>query len=262
MMAFLFHSIEKSHFFWNIDCIKEIKLDSMSDNLSNKIIEFNQNLSYNGELPHGFKVMNPFLDLPETMEVMKEFYKKFYNDNKKRRFIIGINPSRKGAGITGVPFTDTKRLEKVCGIKMKSVRTHEVSSVFLYDVILEYSGAAEFYKDFYINSPFPLAIIRKANNGNWVNANYYDDKTLFEMTKDFMIESLKQHIALGLDTSEVYILGKKNAKFIEKLNQEANLFDKMVVLDHPRYIQQYKFKERELYIDEYILALRQYSNEI
>src|SRR5690606_17434613 len=109
---------------------------------------------------------------------------------------------------------------------------------------------------------FPLAIIRKANNGNWVNANYYDDKTLFEMTKDFMIESLKQHISLGLDTSEVYILGKKNAKFIEKLNQEANLFDKMVVLDHPRYIQQYKFKERELYIDEYILALRQYSNEI
>lgn len=234
----------------------------MSKLLAHKIIEFNQNLAYSGDLPKGFQVLNPFIQLPETMEVMQAFYHKFYNDFQKRKFIIGINPSRHGAGVTGIPFTDTKRLESVCGIAMKSARTHEVSSVFLYDVILEYGGAAEFYKDFYINSPFPLAIIRKANNGNWVNANYYDDKALFEMTKDFMIESLKKHIAIGLDTSEVYILGKKNAKFIEKLNQEANLFDTLVVLDHPRYIQQYKFKERGLYIDEYILELQQNSNEI
>lgn len=246
-------------FFWNIDCRQEINLNSMSNNLSNTIIEFNQNLTYNGELPHGFKVMNPFLDLPETMEVMQEFYKKFYNDNKKRRFIIGINPSRKGAGITGVPFTDTKRLEKHCGIKMESIRTHEVSSVFLYDVIQAYGGPTKFYQDFYINSPFPLAITQKAKNGNWLNANYYDYKELFDLTKDFMIESLKQHISLGLDTSEVYILGKKNAKFIEKLNREEKLFDRMVVLDHPRFIQQYKYKEHELYIDQYIRALSGFS---
>ncbi|MBB4808213.1 hypothetical protein HNP38_003554 [Chryseobacterium defluvii] len=71
-----------------------------------------------------------------------------------------------------------------------------------------------------------------------------------------MIDSLKKHISLNLDTSEVFILGKKNADFIAKLNQEEKLFDTMTVLDHPRFIQQYKSKEKDLYIDKYILALK------
>lgn len=227
----------------------------MNKTFADTVIEFNENLSYTGELPEGFEVLNPYLDNPETMEVMQKFYHKYYNDSCKRKFIIGINPSRHGAGVTGVPFTDTKRLESICGIKMKSAYTHEVSSVFMYDMIEDYGGADLFYKDIYVNSPFPLAIVRKTKNG-WVNANYYDDKLLFEAVKDFMIQSLKKHISLNLDTSEVFVLGKKNAEFISKLNKEAQLFDAMTVLEHPRYIQQYKTKEKQLYIDKYILALK------
>ncbi|PRB01046.1 DUF4918 domain-containing protein [Chryseobacterium sp. MYb7] len=227
----------------------------MSKTFADKVVQFNKNLTYLGELPEGFQVLNPYLDNSETMTVMQKFYHQYYNDSAKRKFIIGINPSRHGAGVTGVPFTDTKRLESICGIKMKSAHTHEVSSVFMYDMIEEYGGADLFYKDIYINSPFPLAIVRKTKNG-WLNANYYDDKRLFESVKDFMIESLKKHISLNLDTSEVFVLGKKNADFISKLNTEAKLFDTMTVLEHPRYIQQYKSKEKQLYIDKYILALK------
>ncbi len=222
---------------------------------ADRVIKFNRELVYVGELPKGFQVMNPFMDNPETMDVMSEFYHKYYNDNNQRKFIIGINPSRNGAGVTGVPFTDTKRLESACGITMKSVRTHEVSSVFTYDMIEAYGGTEQFYGEFYINSPFPLAIIRETKNGNWLNANYYDDSLLFEMVKDFMIDSLKKHIDLGLCTSEVFVLGKKNAVFIEKLNKKEKMFDKLTVLEHPRYIQQYKSKEKELYIDKYLKAL-------
>ncbi|MBP2618778.1 SMUG2 DNA glycosylase family protein [Chryseobacterium jejuense] len=227
----------------------------MNKTFAEQVIEFNENLTYSGSLPDGFEVLNPYLDNPETMQVMQKFYHKYYNDSNKRKFIIGINPSRHGAGVTGVPFTDTKRLESVCGIKMKSAHTHEVSSVFMYDMIADYGGAALFYKDIYINSPFPLAIVRKTKNG-WLNANYYDDEELFRDVKDFMIESLKKHISLKLDTSEVFVLGKKNAEFISKINKEAQLFDTMTVLEHPRYIQQYKSKEKQLYIDKYILALK------
>ncbi|MEA1849702.1 SMUG2 DNA glycosylase family protein [Chryseobacterium sp. MHB01] len=224
-------------------------------NFGEKVIEFNKKLSYNGNLPDDFHVLNPYLDNPETLLVMEQFYHKYYSDNHQRKFLVGINPSRHGAGVTGVPFTDTKRLESVCGIKMISAYTHEVSSVFVYDMISEYGGAEEFYKEIYINSPFPLAIVRKSK-GSWINANYYDDKALFNDVKDFMIDSLKKHISLNLDTSEVFIMGKKNADFISKLNQEAQLFGKMTVLEHPRYIQQYKSKEKQLYIDKYILALK------
>lgn len=85
---------------------------------------------------------------------------------------------------------------------MQSAHTHEVSSVFMYDMIQSYGGVKLFYSDFYINSPFPLAIVRRKNN-TWLNANYYDDATLFLTLKDYMIETLKNHISLGLITSEV-----------------------------------------------------------
>lgn len=227
----------------------------MSKNFADTVIDFNLKIHYSGKLPEGFMVLNPYTDNPETLEVMQQFYHKFYNDSSPRKFIVGINPSRHGAGVTGVPFTDTKRLENVCGIKMESAHTHEISSVFMYDMIAEFGGVSEFYKQFYINSPFPLAIIRKTKEGSWINANYYDDNSLFEMVKDFMIDSLKKHISLGLDTSKVFILGKKNADFIQKINKEAQLFGELKVLEHPRYIQQYKSKEKQLFIDKYILTL-------
>ncbi len=227
----------------------------MSKTFGEKVIDFNRKLHYSEVLPADFQVINPYMDNPETMEVMQQFYQKFYNDTHQRKFIVGINPSRHGAGVTGVPFTDTKRLESACGIEMKSGHTHEISSVYMYDVIADYGGATAFYTDFYINSPFPLAIVRKTKEGKWLNANYYDDPLLFEMVKPFMIQTLKSHISMGLDTSKVFVLGKKNALFIQKLNKEEKLFRTLKVLEHPRYIQQYKSKEKQLYIDKYILAL-------
>ncbi|WP_294221885.1 SMUG2 DNA glycosylase family protein [uncultured Chryseobacterium sp.] len=227
----------------------------MDKSFAVQVIEFNRTLHYTGKLPDDFQVLNPYLDNPETLEVMQQFYHKYYNDSNRRKFLLGINPSRHGAGVTGVPFTDTKRLQSICGIKMHSAYTHEVSSVFVYDMIAEYGGPEEFYREVYINSPFPLAIVRKSKR-NWVNANYYDDKALFNDVKDFIIDSLKKHLSLNLDASKVFIMGKKNADFLAKINQEANLFGKMTVLEHPRYIQQYKSKEKQLYIDKYILALK------
>lgn len=244
----------ENHQYFCSTLILMMKIESQKT-FAEKVIDFNRNLHYSGSLPDGFQVLNPYLDNPETMEVMQQFYHKYYNDTTKRKFIIGINPSRNGAGVTGVPFTDTKRLESVCGIKMKSAHTHEISSVFVYDIIQAFGGVEDFYRQFYINSPFPLAIVRRSKEGNFLNANYYDDKKLFECVKGFMIDSLEKHISLGLDTSEVFVLGKKNAEFLTKLNKEKNLFDKMTVLEHPRYIQQYKSKEKQLYIDKYILAL-------
>lgn len=226
----------------------------MRPTFADKVIDGNRHLQYNGPLPAGFEVMNPYLDNPETLVVMQQFYHKYYNDHRQRRFIVGINPSRHGAGVTGVPFTDTKRLESICGIRMHSAHSHELSSVFLYDMIAAYGGATKFYQHFYINSPFPLALTRKVNGKN-LNANYYDDPQLFDLVKPFMVRSLEQHISLGLDTSEVFVLGKKNAVFIDRLNQEARLFDRLTILEHPRFIQQYKSRERQTYMDKYLLAL-------
>ena len=52
----------------------------------------------------------------------------------------------------------------------------------------------------------------------------------------------------------MFVLGKKNATFLQKLNKEATLFGEMVVLEHPRFIQQYKSKEKQLYIDKFLTS--------
>ncbi|MBN9338295.1 MAG: DUF4918 family protein, partial [Chryseobacterium sp.] len=52
----------------------------MPETFGEKVIEFNQHLEYSGLLPDGFRVLNPYLDNPETMDVMQRFYNKYYND--------------------------------------------------------------------------------------------------------------------------------------------------------------------------------------
>jgi hypothetical protein len=75
----------------------------------------------------------------------------------------------------------------------------------------------------------------------------------------FLISSLQRHISLGLNTDEVFVLGIKNTTFINKLNLEAKLFENVKVLEHPRFIQQYKSKDRQRYIDKYIITLNRQS---
>ncbi len=68
----------------------------MLKSFADKVVDFNRHLHYTGDLPEGFQVINPFMDNPETLEVMQHFYRKFYSDSNHRKFIIGINPGRHG----------------------------------------------------------------------------------------------------------------------------------------------------------------------
>lgn len=227
----------------------------IEDTLAQQIISFNRQVQFNGELPEGYGVINPFIDDQTTMAVMEQFYMKFYNDRQARKFLIGINPSRHGAGITGVPFTDTKRLESHCGIPVPGRHSHELSSVFIYDVIAAYGGAEAFYSRCFINSPFPLALIKQSAMGRWVNVNYYDSRALWSLLKPHMKVYLKRFSEFHIDPTEVVILGKKNALFIQEINQELNLFKEITVLEHPRFIQQYRSRDRDAYILKYLRAI-------
>ena len=117
--------------------------------IADKILKFNGSLRFKGKLPKGVKIMNPFNN-NEIKCITDKFYRKFYGDNKIRYMILGINPGRHGAGITGLPFTDTKRLSEHCGITVDGFSSHEPSSVFVYEVIKAYGGVKKFYSDFYI----------------------------------------------------------------------------------------------------------------
>jgi hypothetical protein len=224
--------------------------------LADKIIAFNTQLRFMGQLPDGIRIMNPFRDNPYALESSSQFYQKYYADNNPRRIILGINPGRHGAGLTGVPFTDPKRLVEVCGIPFGGLRAHEPSSVFVYEVAAAYGGPEAFFGDFYINSPCPLGFTKDMGNGNEVNYNYYDSPALTRAVHDFMLDSMEKHLALGILRDRAYCMGTgQNFKFLNRLNAEHGYFKELIPLEHPRFVMQYKSKSKLEYIEKYLGAL-------
>lgn len=224
---------------------------------ADKVISFYKGLEFSGTLPDGISIMNPFKENPQIIPVISEFYNRFYNDEKPRNIVLGINPGRFGAGVTGIPFTDSKRLSEKCGLSIHGLQTFETSSVFVYEMIDSYGGAEEFYSDFYISSVVPLGFTSVNSKGREVNYNYYDDLKLTEAVYSFIVDSLIKQLQFGINRDTCFCLGTgKNFKFLLKLNDKLSLFGKIVPLEHPRYIMQYKSKQKQKYIAKYVEEFR------
>lgn len=222
---------------------------------SDKVIQFNKNLSLSEALPEDIRVMNPFVESPQVLETSSAFYRKYYRDHHSRKLILGINPGRLGAGATGIPFTDPKRLKEKCGLT-SDLYLHEPSSVFIYEVVEAYGGVGKFYRDFYISSVCPLGFVKKKENGSEINFNYYDNPALAEAVTPFIIKSIKAQISLGVNTEKVFCLGTgKNYKYLKSLNKKYQFFEQIIALEHPRYIMQYKSRTKDRYIDKYLCEL-------
>lgn len=220
-----------------------------------KIISFYKSLSFKAALPSGIQVMNPMKESKQVARIIQEFYSKYFNDNDKRCCIMGINPGRLGGGLTGIPFTDPKRLQAECGISYEGIQAHEPSSAFIYEMINAYGGPDAFYKKFYITAVSPLGFTAANEKGKELNYNYYDLPALQEVVKPFAESCIKKQLPF-LETEACICLGTgKNEKFVRRLNNEKQYFKSIVAVEHPRFIMQYKNKEKEKYIDKYLQAL-------
>jgi hypothetical protein len=222
---------------------------------ADKVIAFNKSLAFHGHLPEGIRIMNPFKENEHALAISSTFYKKYYNDNHKRHLILGINPGRFGAGVTGIPFTDTKRMQSELHLPYSGKETHEPSSVFIYDMIHAFGGPEAFYSKFYIHSIFPLGFTSIGPNGKEVNYNYYDSKELLASVYDAIIDHIRKQIALGIETDICFCFGTgKNEKFLRELNDKHHFFNRIIALEHPRFIMQYKQKTKQDYIVKYLNA--------
>lgn len=226
-----------------------------------KVIVFNKNLQYQGApLPAGVRVMNPFRESPETVLVSEAFYRKYYSDNDPRHLILGINPGRFGGGLTGIPFTDPKRLKSECGIDYQGRSAHEPSSAFVYEMIHAYGGPRAFYKAFYINSLSPLGFTMTEANGKEKNYNYYDSPALALATGEFIVNNIHKQIALGVSREVCFCLGTgKNENYLRKLNDKHRFFDRIIALEHPRFVMQYRSASKQFYIGKYVAAFKAVS---
>ncbi len=210
------------------------------------------------DLPEGVGVLDPFNgpQAEEVQRIVTLFHRKYFSDERKRVLMLGINPGRLGAGSTGLSFTDTKRCESDLGIPVHGLRTHEPSSDFFYRMIRGAGGADAFYSKVYVHAICPLGFVKQGPIGANINLNYYDDKALEEAVTPFVENWLHTLVNCGMRTELVFCIGTgKNAAYFSKLNERLKLFDRMVALEHPRYVMQYKAKQVEAYIAKYLAAL-------
>lgn len=220
-----------------------------------RVNRFNKTLHFDGKLPANIRIMNPFED-PLFYATACSFYEKYYNDNYTRRLILGINPGRLGAGATGIPFTDPKRLTGECGLSYSGQLLHEPSSVFIYEMIAAYGGIADFYRRFYINSVCPLGFVVQDAAKKEKNYNYFDSKALTDAVAGFIEWNIEQQIAMGCSTDTCFCLGlSKNYTYLLELNKRKGYFKQVVPLQHPRFVMQYKTKDKNRYIADYLAKL-------
>lgn len=226
---------------------------------SDKVFQFDQKLSnLKIDLPDSYKIINPYSsrNKKQILQMVQIFYQKYFNDNNKRRLILGSSPARRGSAITGIPFEDASNLQKETGISIANFHISNASSDFLNKVIDKYGGRKKFYHDFYLDFVCPLGICKTNSKGNQVNCNYYENKRIEEMLTPFMISALKTQISFGIDTSICYCIGSgQNYQELSKINKELHLFQKIIPLEHPRFVTQYHPGDEEKYLNKYLNAL-------
>jgi hypothetical protein len=220
-----------------------------------KVLEFYKSLDIsNNDFPDDIEVMVPMKD-DRIQKLNTLFYNKYYNDNDKRIFLIGINPGRFGGGVTGIPFTDPIHLQEVLQIKNTLPKRHEMSSKFVYQVVKKMGGPDIFFKKCYLTAVSPLGFLL-----NDKNINYYDSKKLLMKFEDLFIHWIKQQISFGANTDIAFSLGRgKNYDYLKNLNAQYHFFKQVIALPHPRWVMQYRFPERDKFVDLYLKFLNKFE---
>jgi hypothetical protein len=216
---------------------------------SSKAIKYFCNLKTPHLKSSGVEVINPY-EKDDVKEIVKKFYSKFYNDSNERIFVIGINPGRFGGGLTGIAFTDPVVLREDCGIENNLGNRKELSSKFIYQVIEQFGGVQKFFSTVFLTALYPFAIVK-----NGKNYNYYDERLLFDLLRNDIVENIQRQVKFGARRDLAVLLGKKNADYFLPINEEHKFFKKIITLEHPRYIIQYKLKQIDSYIKQYLGAI-------
>ncbi len=76
--------------------------------------------------------------------------------------------------------------------------------------------------------------------------------------KKYYNDNNTRKLILGIDTSVAFCLGSgKNYQVLSRMNEEHGFFEKLIPLEHPRFIMQYRSKQKQQYIQKYLDALNE-----
>ena len=84
---------------------------------------------------------------------------------------------------------------------------------------------------------------------------------LRDAVEAFAVDAIRQQLAMGGRRDHAIVLGKgRNLRLVERLNDEHGFFDRLHVLEHPRFIMQYKRRSLDVYLRRYQHVLAAAAN--
>ena len=213
-----------------------------------RVIEFYENFAVPPGLPSDLSLTNPYQD-DNRRAAINSYYSKYFDDDKFRHHILGINPSRMNATATGIHYTDGFALQNYCDIGNSFSKSRELTSDFFYRVVIAVGGPEKFFGRVFPWAMMPVTVTKKGNY-----ANYYANDVVEDLSK--LVENNVHWTSKLPSTGRLVILGSgENKKFFQKLSGAPFGYNEVRVLPHPRWIMQYNHSKLNIYVDEYIDAL-------
>lgn len=79
---------------------------------------------------------------------------------------------------------------------------------------------------------------------------------LEEALLPLIVRTIQGQIALGIDTSLCYCIGRgENCLFLSRLNTDYRFFGAVIALAYPRFITQCHATQRDVFVEKYLTAL-------
>lgn len=218
---------------------------------ADRAVAYYRSLDSHWEVPDEIRILRPYDEAP-ILDLVAQVFHRYFDDDAIRIGVFGINPGRFGAGRTGVAFTDPIRLKSELGIANDLPRRPELSSAFVYEAIRAFGGPTLFFRSFFLTALCPLGFVKDGKN-----FNFCDDPALFEQVEPRIVESLEAQIALGLTRRVAICLGKgRNFEHFQQLNARHRHFERIEPLPHPRWVLQYRRRQKSRFLDQYVECLR------
>lgn len=196
----------------------------------------------------GVKILQGF---NQNINLVRQFYEKYYSNNVHRIVLCGINPGIKGAGKTGIPFIDyaaaSQLLPNIQG------ETWEESSKFIFSVIEEI-GVKQFFENVYVTNISWFGFRKGNNNFNYHEfPSYLSDMFTACFIEEMRIVKPKVIIPLGKEVE------KTLKEMIKNKRLNCNLAQRM---NHPRWCSIRKDGRPQEYKQKYLSTIKSYMEPV
>lgn len=190
--------------------------------------------------PHGFTVLADFL---ENWSSVEEFYARYYLQGFPKTVLCGLNPGRRGAGKTGIPFVDFASLSQLMdGIDR---RDDERSATFFHGIV-SHMNPTVFYQSFFVTNVSWVGFVKDGKNAN------YD--VLPPKAQAFIYDRFREEMEL-VGPDRIISISKPAHSTIKSLFGRE--IDTSICLPHPNWC---AFpKKRKAAEEKYISTLSQFT---